>query len=641
MTSEKQLRDLANLMRRDVLKMTTESGSGHPTSCLSCAEIFSVLFFDEMKYDIKNPLNCDNDEFILSKGHAAPILYSALNRAGCIKENLNNLRKLNSNLEGHPMPKSLNWVKVSTGSLGQGLSVGVGMALAGKLQKRKFRTFVLLGDSEMSEGSNYEALQLGNYYQLDNLFAIVDVNRLGQRGETILGHKMNEWKKQIEGFGWNVIIVDGHNISELKKAFFKSFKLSKINKSKKPTLLLCKTFKGKGVSFLENFDGWHGKSIPKEKLEDALSEIPNPKEFSVKIKKPFRLKNEIGKKVGKKVGKEINFSNFHDTNNHNNHDCFNNLNSYKIGEFVSTRESYGYALSDIAKSKSDIVVVDGEVSNSTNSEEIKKVNKNNFIEGFVAEQNAVGMALGLEKKGYNVFVSSFSAFLSRAHDQIRMSALSSPNKLTFCGSHSGVSIGEDGASQMGLEDISIFRTLPDSIVFYPSDAISTDKLTKLAYRTKGIKYIRTTRPKTKVIYDNSENFKLGDFKIIKQSHNDKAIIVGAGITLHESIKAYEELKNKGISVGIIDLYCIKPFDEKKFLEFVKKHGKNVIVVEDHYKEGGIGEMISSVIASSQEKLKINFKHLYIDKIPHSGKSDELLRKYGIDQKAIVESVLNF
>jgi len=399
---QEKLQDLANILRRDVLKMTTEAGSGHPTSCMSCAEIISVLFFDEMKYDIKDAFNPNNDEFILSKGHAAPILYSALKRAGCIKEDLSNLRKIGSNLEGHPIPNGLEWIKVATGSLGQGLSVGVGMALAGKLQNRKFRTFVLLGDSEMTEGSNYEALQLGAYYNLNNLIAIVDVNRLGQRGETIHGHKISNYKKQLEGFGWNVLVINGHDIKEIKKA------ISNSDKSKRPTIILAKTFKGKGVSFLEDKNGWHGKAIPKEKLEKALSEIPNPKIPEIKINKPKDIKNKI-KSRNRKI----------------------NLSQYKKGEEIATREGYGYALANIAKSKSDILAIDGEVSNSTKSEKIKKVNPKQFVEGFIAEQNMVGMALGLEKKGFNVFASSFAAFLSRAHDQIRMSAVSKPEKLTL------------------------------------------------------------------------------------------------------------------------------------------------------------------------------------------------------------------
>ena len=513
----KTLQDMANILRRDVLKMTTAAGSGHPTSCLSCAEIMSVLFFNEMSYNPKSPFNPDNDEFILSKGHAAPILYSSLYRAGCIKTDLMKLRKLNSPLEGHPVPRSLDWIKVATGSLGQGLSVGVGFGLAGKLQKRKFRTYVLLGDSEAAEGSVFEALELASHYKLNNLVAIVDINRLGQRGETLLGHKISDYRKRFMGFGWDVVTINGHDIKQIRKA------LDKSKHSKKPTLILARTFKGHGVSFLENKEGWHGKTLNSQELEKALKEVPNPKIPKIKILKPRKINFKFKTNKPKQ-------------------------NSYQIGEEISVREAYGKSLANLAQANSNVVAVDGEVSNSTKSDFLKKVKPKQFVEAYIAEQNMVGMALGLSKKGFNVFASTFAAFLTRAHDQIRMASLSSPKNLTFCGSHSGVSIGEDGASQMGLEDISLFRSLPDSIVFCPSDAVSTGKLTVLCSKLKGLKYIRTTRPKTRVIYKNNENFKLGDFKVLRSSRKDKAVIVGTGITTHEALKAWGELKKQKFNV---------------------------------------------------------------------------------------------
>ncbi len=601
----KKLKDMANILRRDVLKMTTAAGSGHPTSCLSAAEIMSVLFFNEMSYDIKNSFNQDNDEFILSKGHAAPILYSSLYRAGTIKTNLMSLRKLGSPLEGHPVP-SLKWIKVATGSLGQGLSVGVGMALAAKLQKRKFMTYVLLGDSEVAEGSIYEAMELASHYKLDNLIAVVDINRLGQRGETMLGHNISAYKKRFEGFGWKTISVDGHNIKELIKA------LKQAKKSKKPIVILAKTLKGKGLSFLENKEGWHGKALDEKQLKNALKEIPNPSIPKIIIRKPKTIRI---KKPNK--GKLI-------------------LTNYKPNEEKATREAYGDALANLAKSDSKIIAVDGEVSNSTFSQKLKKVRPKQFIEAYIAEQNMVGMALGLSIKGFNIFASTFAAFLSRAHDQIRMAALSKPN-LTFCGSHAGISIGEDGPSQMGLEDIAIFRDLPDSIVFYPSDAVSAQKLTVLSSGLRGLKYIRTTRSKTPVLYKNNENFKIRDFKILKQSKSDKAVVIGAGITVHEALKAYEGLKKKKINIAVVDLYCIKPLDTRKLGNFIKKHGKRLIVAEDHYSEGGLGEMLAETFIGSGIKMK----HLAVRETPHSGKKDELLRKYGIDFSAILRVVKNF
>lgn len=601
--NNKNLQDLANILRRDSLKMTTAAGSGHPTSCLSCAEIMSVLFFNEMSYDPKKPFNPDNDEFILSKGHAAPILYSSLYRAKCIKNDLMKLRKLNSPLEGHPLPRSVKWVKVATGSLGQGLSVGVGFALAAKLQKRKFMTYVLLGDSEIAEGSVFEALELASYYKLNNLVAIFDINRLGQRGETMLGHNLSEYRKRFNGFGWNVVIINGHNIKQIKKT------LGKAKHSKKPTLIMAKTFKGHGVSFLENKEDWHGKALSNNELEKALEEVPNPKTPKVKISKP--------KKINFKFKK-------------NKHE----RNSYQIGEQIAVREAYGKSLANLAQANSNIVAVDGEVSNSTKSDFVKKAKSKQFVEAYIAEQNMVGMALGLSKKDFNVFVSTFAAFLTRAHDQIRMASLSSPKNLTFCGSHSGVSIGEDGASQMGLEDLALFRSLPDSIVFCPSDAVSAERLTALCSKLNGLKYIRTIRSKTPVLYKNNENFKLGDFKTLRDSKKDKVVVVGTGITTHEALKAQGELKKQNFNVSVVDLYCIKPFDSKKFKSFVKKHGSKLLIVEDHYFEGGIGEML----AESLENSNIKIKHLAIKGIPHSGKKDELLEKYGISWKNIVREV---
>jgi transketolase len=601
-----ELKNIANILRRDSLISTSAAGSGHPTSCLSCAEIMSVLFFHEMHYDPTNPLNSNNDEFVLSKGHAAPILYSALFRAGCIKEDLNSLRNLNSNLEGHPIPNSLKWIKVATGSLGQGLSVGVGMAIASKFQGKDFRVFVLMGDSETAEGSVYEALQLASYYQLNNLTAIVDVNRLGQRGQTMLGHEIEKYKKRFEGFGWEIIDIDGHNVKEIIKA------LEKARSSKNPVLILAKTYKGKGVSFLENQEGWHGRALNKDELAKALNEIPETARPQNIVNSPLRFDS------WRPVKKET------------------VLPLYHVGEERATRSAYGDALSSLTLSDSSILVLDAEVSNSTFSEKVKSTTPHQFLECFIAEQNMVGVALGLSVKGFNVFASSFSSFLSRAHDQIRMSALSNAN-MTFCGSHSGVSIGEDGASQMGLEDISMFRALPNSIVLYPCDAVSTIKLTALASSLPGIKYIRTTRPKSRVIYGNKQTFPLGEFKVLRKSSKDDLVVAGSGITVHEALKAHKELKIKKQNTAVVDLYCIKPFDYKKFKEFVNSHGKRLIVVEDHYSEGGIGEMIASSLIGSGIKMK----HLCIKEIPHSGKPEELLNKYKIDNKAIIESVKGF
>lgn len=598
----KNLQDIASLLRRDSLIETSSAGSGHPTSCLSIAEIMSCLFFSEMSFDHKNPNNPDNDEFVLSKGHASAILYSALSRAGCISNRLSDYRKLNSELEGHPTPE-LRWVKLATGSLGQGLSSGTGFALASKIQKRKFRTYVLLGDSELAEGSNYEAFQLASHYKLDNLVAIIDLNRLGQRGETMLGHDTKLLAIRLASFGWDAIVIDGHNIPQILGA------LSKAKKSKKPVAIIAKTFKGQGVSFLKDKSGWHGKALSETELKKALKEIPEPKMPIFEITNPEKadFKEEKSKILEQ--------------------------NKYRLGQEIATREAYGKALSNLAKSNPHIIALDAEVSNSTFSELVKKSSEKQFIECFVAEQNMIGMALGLSKKGFNVFASSFAAFLSRAHDQLRMASVSKAN-LTVCGSHCGVSIGEDGASQMGLDDLAMFRTIPNSIVFYPSDAVSTEKLTALASNLEGIKYLRTTRPKTPVIYDNKEDFKVGEFKVVRESDKSKVILIGAGITLQESLKAHEELKKVKIETSVLDLYCIKPINSKKLIEFVRQHGSKVIVTEDHYYEGGLGEAVINSLKNSN----ITIKHLAVSRVPHSGKKDELLDRYGINAKAIVSEV---
>ncbi len=592
------LKDIANILRRDSLIMTSSAGSGHPSSCLSCAEIMSSLFFHEMSFDKKNSYNSDNDEFILSKGHAAPILYATLKRAGCIKYNLKDYRKFTSPLEGHPIP-NFGWIKVATGSLGQGLSIGLGMALALKMQKKRARVYVLLGDSEVAEGSIYEAAELASHYKTNNLCAILDMNNLGQRGETMLDYNSEAYKKRFESFGWKAFAVNGHSIKELMSA------LHEAKKSSNPVIIIAKTVKGRGVSFIEGKYGWHGRALNQEQLSQALKEIPNPDFPKIKIKNPLKGKDVRFKK------KNLSYT------------------SYKEGDKIATREAYGRALANLAKANPLVIAIDAEVSNSTFAGEVKKVRPKQFIEAYIAEQNMISMSLGLSKKGFNVFASSFSAFLSRAHDQIRMSALSKAN-FTICGSHSGVSIGQDGASQMGLEDLAIFRDLPNSIIFYPSDAVSTEKLVYLAAKLKGMKYIRTTRPKTLVIYPINEAFSLGDFKVLKSGKQDRIVLIGSGITLHESLKAHEILKVHKINSSVIDLYCIKPLNIKKLSAFIKKHGGKAIVAEDHYEAGGIGEMLASALENSG----IQIKSLFVPKIPHSGTPDELLDKCGINARHI-------
>src|SRR3989344_5555946 len=510
MPTIKQLEIMANKLRIHSLESTTEAGSGHATSCLSCAEIMASLFFSVLG---------ENDEFVLSKGHAAPILWASLAETGCFpKKELKNLRKLGSFLEGHPTAR-MPWVKVATGSLGQGLSAGVGMALAKKLKKDKGKVYVLLGDGECAEGSVWEAANAAAFYKLDNLCAIVDVNRLGQSGETMHGHDLGKYKKKFEAFGWQVKAINGHSVPAVLSAF------RKINKIKSaPSVIIAKTIKGKGVSFLENKNGWHGKALKKDELEKAIQEIG-------------RVEIELSSKF--KCPKKPNYK-FFDFK----------LNDYKLGEQVSTRQAYGAALLNLGKNNKDVVVIDGDVKNSTMTEYFFERFPKRAFQSFIAEQNMTGMAVGFSAMGLSPFLATFSAFLSRAHDFIRMAQYSFSN-IKFAGSHSGLSIGQDGPSQMGLEDIPMFLNIPGSVVLYPSDAVSTEYLVKETAKFRGISYLRTTREKAKVIYKNGEKFPIGGFKVLGGGKKDKALVIAAGITVQEAMKAQEILRKRNFAIRVI------------------------------------------------------------------------------------------
>lgn len=599
MTSRQDLIDISNILRRDVIEMTTAAGSGHPTSCMSIADVFSVLFFDEMDYDVNDAFNPDNDEFVLSKGHAAPIWYSALERAGAIDEDLDSLRELDSHLQGHPMPISLDWVEVATGSLGQGLSIAVGKALAAKKQGREYDTYAILGDSEVAEGQIYEALQLGSYYDLDHLTAIVDVNRLGQRGETMVGHNVEWYRDRFSSFGWNVEVIDGHSIPEIKEAFFEA------ERSDRPTVIVAKTVKGKGYSEIEGENGWHGVPLDENQMEEAFKEIPNPEMPEVDIERPKQTQVEDFR------DEEVEWK------------------EYEKGKKLATRDAYGNAIANLAEAKGDVLAVDAEVSNSTRADHVKEETPDQFVESFIAEQNMVGMSQGLSVKGYETFTSTFSAFISRAHDQIRMAALSEVD-MTFVGSHAGVSIGEDGASQMGLSDIALFRALRESQVFYPSDAASTQKLVEKSYISDELVYIRTTRPETPTLYESDEEFPVGDFKVVEEPENPDVVLAGAGITVHEALEARELLENEGISAVVVDIYSVKPFKVEKFEEYVEENSGRLVVSEDHYPEGGIGEMLGKKL----EETDIELRTLAVNQIPHSGEKQELLHQCGIGRHGI-------
>ncbi len=599
-----QVATLAKNIRRWILQMTTAASSGHATSSLSATDLLTTLFFGGFfRADLRHPKNPNNDRIIFSKGHAAPLLYALYAAAGTIPEReLLTLRKFGSRLEGHPIPSTFSYAEAATGSLGQGLSVGLGMALAGRMDKLLYRTFVLLGDSELAEGQVWEAAQLASHYKLHNLVAIADINRLGQRGATMLGWNVQAYAKRFAAFGWRTFIVDGHNLKAIAKTYRRA-----LTKSSRPTIILAKTVKGKGASFLENKNGWHGKALTKVQLDQALAELDDAKKIHGLVK---QSDGRNPKQQAKKFAKPT---------------------QYTRGALVATRQAYGNALARLAPAFPSLVVLDAEVSNSTMADAFAKTQPKRFFEMYIAEQNMVSTALGLARRGKIPFASSFAAFLTRAHDQIRMAALSDAN-LVICGSHAGVSIGQDGASQMGVEDIAMFRTVFGSTVLYPSDAVSTEKLVEQTTRTKGITYIRTTREKTPVLYKNTEAFPIGGSKTLAESRKDKATIIAAGITVHEAAKAYNELLKKRIPVRVIDLYSIKPIDRKTLLRAARQT-KHLIVVEDHVSEGGIADAVREVIGNLAKVTS-----LAVRKIPRSGKPEQLLAYEGIDAKAIARAV---
>ncbi len=597
---EEYLENMANILRLHSVRSTTKAKSGHPTSCLSSAEIVATLFFKEMSIDPKRMDYLDNDEFVLSKGHAAPILYAALAEAGVIpREKIMTLREFTSELEGHPVPR-IKGIRVATGSLGQGLSIGLGMAYAKKFLGMDKRVYVLLGDGEVAEGSVWEALNLAGKLKMSNLVAILDMNRLGQSGPTMFQWDWQAYARRAEAFGWNVTVCDGHNVRELIRAF------DEAKKSDKPFLIIARTVKGKGVSFLENAEGKHGRPLSESDLSRAEKEIlPKIKDIY------FQPQNFIEAKLPPEPRKKYSIKT-----------------EYDIGDMVATRVAFGKALVKLGEQNDELIVLDGDVKNSTYTIYFFEKFPKRSIQCYIAEQNMVGVAVGLQTQGLDVFLSSFACFLSRAFDQIRMAAYSRAN-LKIAGSHAGVSIGQDGPSQMGLEDLALFRSLFGSIVLYPCDAVSAEKLTCVMANYEGISYMRTTRPKTPVIYDNSEEFHLGGSKILRQSRNDEVTVIAGGVTVHEALKAYEKLKNEGIHIRVIDCYSIKPIDAETLIR-ASEETNHVITVEDHYPEGGIGEAVASI------GLKPHI--LAVRKMPHSGKPEELFAEQGIDAASIANKV---
>jgi transketolase len=610
---EKFLEHSAYEIRVSSLKMTTNAGSGHPTSCLSAADIVAAVFFYAMHFDPQDPKNPNNDRFILSKGHAAPVLYAVWKELGILSEDdLMTYRKFGSVLEGHPTTR-FSRAEAATGSLGQGLSIAAGMALSAKMDKREFKTYCLLGDSEIAEGSVWEAVEISAHYKLDNLIGIVDCNRLGQSTVTLDGHHLNRYAQKFAAFDWHTLIVDGHNMQELIYVLDEAKKLKD-----KPIIILAKTLKGYGLEEVQDKQGFHGKAFSKEELPHLLKELQKRFPEAAAYAQDFIWKptlpqaEEPPKHHSIAIAKPM----------------------YLLGDEIPTRKAYGQGIAAVGDVSKEAVSLDAEVKNSTYADIFEKKHPERFVQCYIAEQNMVGMAVGMANRGKIPFVSTFGAFFTRAFDQIRMAAIGhSPLRLT--GSHAGVSIGPDGPSQMALEDIAMMRTLPNSVVLYPSDATSTYKLVELmANRFDGISYLRTTRMATPIIYSDEEEFEIGGCKVLHQSDRDVACVIGAGITLHEALKAYEQLKKEKIYISVIDLYSIKPLDYNTIVRVAEKSQNRIITAEDHYLQGGLGEAVVYALHDTD----ISIECLAVEKLPRSGKPEELMAWEKIDAQAIILAV---
>jgi transketolase len=605
------LQNKATRMRIDSVRSTSAAGSGHPTSCASAAEIMSVLFFSVMRYDPKDPKNPANDVFVLSKGHAAPILYSAWAEAGLFpREHLLTLRRIDSDLEGHPTPR-LSFVDVATGSLGQGISAALGLAINFKeLEKQSNRIYVLLGDGEVAEGSVWEAAEIAGRLKVDNLCATVDVNRLGQSGPTMLEHDLGTYAARWESFGWHTIQVDGHNIPALVAAYDEAARTRN-----RPTVVLARTLKGKDLGKnIENQLDKHGKPLEGDDEKQALAAL----ERQLRNDVPAWTPRLPVKSQSTALKPEPSYP----------------QPPYKIGDKeIATRRAFGQALTAIGRQDQRIVALDGDVKNSTYTEEFLGVAHERFVEGYIAEQNMVGMAMGLAARGKIPFAATFACFFTRAYDQIRMAAISQTN-IKLAGTHVGVSIGEDGPSQMGLEDLAMICAQPGFTVFYPSDATSAWAATVLAAQTNGPAYLRLGRPNNPILYASNEQFQTGKCKILRQSSQDQVLVIAGGVTVFEALAVYEELKQAGTLIRVIDLFSIVPIDHAALREAAKACGGRVLTVEDHYAHGGLGDAVLSALAAD----RISVTKLAVREIPRSGKPRELLERYGISRRHIVEEV---
>jgi len=606
------LRVRAARLRAYSLRATAEAGSGHPSSCLSAADLVAALFFGVMRYDPANPQHPGADRFVLSKGHAAPLLYAAWAEAGAFSvERLLTLRRYDSELEGHPTPRFPGTVG-ATGSLGQGLSIGVGIAAAGKfLDRLPYRVYVLMGDGETAEGSVWEAAAFAAYHKLDNLVGIVDVNALGQSQRTMYEWDLDSYRARFEAFGWRAMTIDGHEMAAIVDALRAAAQVKG-----QPVAIIARTVKGKGVSFLENKDGWHGKPLKKgDELDRALAEVRDGQRgVSGKPSIPGPASSTLESAVGASGERMA-------------------ATAYEVGQPVATREAYGSALAKLGAVDNRVVALDGDTKNSTFAERFLQAHPDRYFEGFIAEQNLIGVGVGLSLCGKIPFVSSFACFLTRGFDHIRMAAISQAN-LKLGGSHCGVSIGEDGPSQMGLEDLAMMRAVPGSIILYPADAVSTERLVGTAAAVPGITYLRLSRPKTPVLYRTDEQFPIGGSKVLRASDGDQVTVVGAGVTLFEALAAHDQLRAEGIRVRVIDAYSVKPIDRQGLLRAARETNNTLVTVEDHFYEGGLGDAVLSAVGS--EGVRVH--KLGVATVSRSGKPAELLAAHGIDAAAVVAVV---
>ena len=604
MGTVKEWNELAGQLAVDSIRSSTAAGSGHPTSSLSAAHLSAVLWSDHLRYDVADPKGLANDRFVLSKGHASPLMFSILKAVGAIgDEQLLSFRRFGSPLQGHPVPlPDMPWIDVATGSLGQGLPIALGMALAMRMDGIPARVWCLLGDSEVAEGSVWEAMANASHDGADNLIAIVDVNRLGQRGPTMLEWDLDTYSARALAFGWHPIVVDGHDVAAIDAAFVEA------EQADRPAIVIAKTEKGHGVSFLANREGWHGKALSQEEAERAIAELGGPRDLSVTPRKP-----EAG------VAPPADAPNV-------------TLPAYT--EAIATRKAFGETLAALS-ARPEVVAIDGEVANSTYTEDLQKVAPDRFVEGYIAEQNMLGMAVGMQVLGKIVFPATFAAFFTRAYDFIRMAAISRAD-LRLSGSHAGVSIGEDGPSQMALEDIAMMRAVHGSTVLYPCDGNSTAALVAAMADLPGISYIRTTREKTPAVYGVGETFPVGGSKSLRSSQNDRVTLVGAGITVHEALGAAEALAADGIAARVLDCYSIKPIDAEALRTASSETGL-VVTIEDHWVEGGLGDAVLAALAAdgilSGRVIKIA-----VTQMPGSGTPEELRDWAGISADAIAGTV---